>query len=133
MKARIAALVLLTATAGSASANGGDVLAGAVVGAVIGSAIGSSYGPPVSVQYGTMPPPVVYGPPPVYGPPAVVSYGYAPPPPVIGYAPPPPVAIYPAPRVYYGPPAWRYAPSYGGYYRYRDRDEGYGRGHWHGR
>jgi len=68
MKTRIAALALLAAAAGNASADRGDVLAGAVVGAVIGSAIGSSYGgPSVSVHYGSMPPAIVYGPPPVVG------------------------------------------------------------------
>jgi len=121
MKARIAALALLTLTAGSASADSGDVLAGAVVGAVIGSAIGSSSGPSVRMHYDSVPPPVIYGPPPV------VSYGYAPP--VVSYAPLPPVVVYPAPHVYYGPPAWSYPPAYGygqrhRHHHHRDFDDG---------
>jgi hypothetical protein len=41
MKTKIATLVLLTVTAGSASAHGGEVIAGLVVGAVVSNMIAS--------------------------------------------------------------------------------------------
>jgi hypothetical protein len=52
---------------------------------------------------------------------------------MVGYAPPPPVMVYPAPRVYYGAPAWRgpYWQGYG-YRQYHHRDFDHGRGRWHG-
>ncbi len=128
MKTQLAALVLLTATAGSAFAHGGDVIAGVAVGTVLGSAIASQPRAAVTVQYGSpYPPAVVYAPPPV---------AYAPPPPVVGYAPPPPVMVYPAPRVvygtpYYGPPAYEHpGRGWGHYKHHHDRDEGWGRGRW---
>ncbi len=127
MKLRIATFALLAATAGSASANGGDLLAGVVVGAVIGSQIGSHSHSSVSVHYGGYAPPVLVSPPHVVG--------YAPPPPYYGYARPyaPPAVIYHAPPVHYAPPHkhWRKH-----HHHHRDFDDGPrgqgGRG-WHHR
>jgi hypothetical protein len=96
MKTKIATLVLLTVTAGSASAHGGEVFTGLVVGAVVGNMIASQSRAAVTVHYGGYAPPLV-----VHAPPPVV--GYAPLPPVLGYAPPP-VMVYPPARVYYGDP-----------------------------
>lgn len=132
MKTRIAALMLLSATAGSAFAHGGDALAGFAVGTIVGNAIASQPRASVSVQYGSpYPPAVVYSPAPVIG--------YAPAPPVIGYAPPP-AMVYPAPRVVYETPGYGYGYGYGGgrghhhHYHQRhhdhDRDGRWGRGRW---
>lgn len=128
MKTRIAALMLLSVTAGSAFAHGGDAIAGFAVGTIVGNAIASQPRASVSVQYGSpYPPAVVYSPAPVIG--------YAPPPPVIGYAPPPPAMVYPAPRVVYETPAYGY--GYGGWrghHHHRhyehDGDGRWGRGRW---
>ncbi len=137
MKTRIAAVLLLSATAGSAFAHGGDAIAGFAVGTVVGNIIASQPRAGVSVQYGGYHPPAV-----VYAPPPVV--GYAPPPPVIGYAPPPPAMVYPAPRVMYQAPAYGYGygASYGwsehrhrGHHHHQHRRDfdGDGRGRGHGR
>lgn len=128
MKTKLAALVLLTATAGSAFAHGGDVIAGVAVGTVLGSAIASQPRAAVTVQYGSPYPNVIYAPPPV---------AYAPPPPVVGYAPPPPVMVYPAPRVVYGTPYYG-APAHGhpgrglGHHKHHHHGHGddWGRGRW---
>ena len=97
MKTKIATLVLLTVTAGSASAHGGEAIAGLVVGAVVGNMITSQSRAAVTVHYGGYAPPlVVYAPPPVAG--------YAPLPPVLGYAPP--VIVHPPAPVYYGAPGF---------------------------
>lgn len=128
MKTSIAALILLSATAGSAFAHGGDAIAGFAVGTVVGNMIGSQPRAAVSVQYGSpYPPAVVYAPPPVVG--------YAPPPPVIGYAPPPPAMVYPAPRVVYETPGYGYGYGYGWrehhhHHRDGDGDGRWGRGRW---
>ncbi len=106
MKIKIATLALLTVTAGSASAHGGEVISGLVVGAMVGNMIASQPRAAVTVQYGGYAPPLV-----VHAPPPVV--GYAPLPPVLGYAPPPPVMVYPAPRGYYGGPAFGQGHGYG--------------------
>jgi hypothetical protein len=119
MKTKIATLALLTLTAGSASANGGDALAGLVVGTVVGGVLASQPRAAVTVNYGGYAPPLV-----VYAPPPVV--GYAPPPPLVGYAPPPPVAVYPAPRIYYGEPGFGF--SYG--HRHGHHAHRYGHGGW---
>lgn len=95
MKTKIATLVLLTVTAGSASAHGGEAIAGLVVGAVVGNMITSQSRAAVTVHYGGYAPPLV-----VYAPPPVV--GYAPLPPVLGYAPP--VIVHPPAPVYFGAP-----------------------------
>lgn len=97
MKTKIATLVLLTITAGSASAHGGEAIAGLVVGAVVGNMITSQSRAAVTVHYGGYTPPLV-----VYAPPPVV--GYAPLPPVLGYAPP--VIVQPPAPVYYGAPGF---------------------------
>ncbi len=120
MKLRIATFALLAATAGSASANGSDVLAGVVVGAIVGSQVGSHTHSSVSVHYGGYAPPVVVAPAPVIG--------YAPPPPPYGYAHPyvPPTVVYPAPPVHYAPPPayWRH--------HHRHFDHGYRQHRGHG-
>ncbi len=130
MKTRIAALMLLSATAGSAFAHGGDAIAGFAVGTIVGNAIASQPRAAVSVQYGGYPAPAV-----VYAPPPVI--GYAPPPPMIGYAPPQPAMVYPAPRVVYETPAYGYGHGYGwrGHRHHHhhhdyDRDGRWGRGRW---
>jgi hypothetical protein len=65
MKTKIATLVLLTVTAGSASAHGGEVVTGLVVGAVVGNMIASQSRAAVTVHYGGYAPPlVVHAPPP---------------------------------------------------------------------
>jgi hypothetical protein len=113
MKTKIATLVLLTVTAGSASAHGGEVVTGLVVGAVVGNMIASQSRAAVTVHYGGYAPPLV-----VHAPPPVV--GYAPLPPVLGYAPPP-VMVYPPARVYYGDPA--FGPGHGYGYRHHQRHQ----------
>jgi hypothetical protein len=118
MKIRIATLVLLSATTGSAFAHGGDAIAGFAVGTIVGNVIASQPRAAVTVHYGGNPPHVVYAPPPVVAP----FVGYAPPPPMIGYAPPPPAMVYPAPRVFYDTPA--FGPGYG-------YGQGYGHAHGH--
>lgn len=125
MKLKIATVALLAATAGSASAQGGDVLAGVVVGAIIGSQIGSHGHSSVSVHYGGYAPPVIVAPAPVvgYAPPPPV-HGYAPPPALYGYARPymPPVVVYPSPPVHYGPPPGHWKHRH--HHQYRDFDHG---------
>jgi len=130
MNTKIAALVLLGTTAGSACAHGGDAIAGFALGTVFGNMVASQPRAAVSVQYGGYSEPTV-----VYAPPPVI--GYAPPPPVIGYAPPPPVMVYPAPRVLVQPPY--YSNNYGYQYGWRehhhhhrdfDGDGRWGRGRW---
>jgi hypothetical protein len=108
MKTNIATLVLLTVTAGSASAHGGEAIAGLVVGTVVGSMIASQPRAAVTVHYG----------------------GYAPP--LVVHAPPP-VMVYPPARVYYGDPA--FGPGHGyGHRRHQQHREfehrGWGQPRW---
>lgn len=119
MKTKIATFALLTLTAGSASANGGDVIAGIVVGAVVGNMIAAQPRAAVTVHYGGYAPPLV-----LHAPPPVV--GYAPLPPVLGYAPPPPVMVYPAPRIYYGEPSF----GFGHGHRHHHGHGGWGPPRW---
>ena len=123
MKTKIATLALLALTAGSASANGGDALAGLVVGTVVGNMLASQPRAAVTVNYGSYAPPLV-----VYAPPPVVSY--APPPPGLAYVPPP-VAVYPEPRVYYGEPGFGFGYGYGyGHRSHRFGYSGWGQPRW---